>query len=270
MIETPAPPRTARWTPSGWPAAWRAAPIANAPLHPRQHLPLRTRPGTPWRRTRHPRPAFRGAKSSAASASAMIRRWSVAAWPVVFGAMSDSTRSALPPSTATSRAGIVRVGEIALQQHRARRPDRSAAGPPRPPRAAPRCSATCVQPPGAAPRSTTRAPRRISRNRSSSSISLNAARERQPCCLRRRHIRVVQLPRAASAARRRCGLRAVRTGTARPRGSSRALAAARGHADRRDPVRRAPRGPSPASCAAACPRAGRGRPRSLAAPATAG
>ncbi len=54
----------------------------------------------PWRQH------ARSANSSASSASATMRIWSVAPWPVVFGAMSDSTRSALPPSSSPSRAGI--------------------------------------------------------------------------------------------------------------------------------------------------------------------
>ena len=88
---------------------------------------------------------------------------------------------------------------------------RSAAGRPPPPGRRRAAFATWLQPPGAAPRSSTRQPGRISWNRSSSSISLNAARERQPCALRRRHIRIVELtrqPASAAAPRERPTCRA--------------------------------------------------------------
>ena len=109
---TPSPPHTARSTPSGWPAAWHAARRRNAASAASSIC----RSAPPWNTfATNPPPSAStsSANSSAASASAMMRRWSVAACPVVFGAMSDSTRSALPPNISLQLRLHCRVGEIA-------------------------------------------------------------------------------------------------------------------------------------------------------------
>ena len=73
--------------------------------------------------------------------------------------------------------------------------------------AAPRFTATCVHPPGAAPRSSTRAPCWINWNLSSSSSSLNAARDRQPCCFAAVDIGIVELSREPTRRSRAAALR---------------------------------------------------------------
>ena len=172
---------------------------------------------------------------SAISASAMMRRWSVALCPVVFGRHVGQHEVGLAAQQrAPAASGIVRVGEVALHERGAgHRVDR-AAGPRRPP--APRRAGP---PPGSSRRARRRGPargrpRRISLKRSSSSISLKAARERQPCWLGRAHIGVVELALRASAARRwcaraRCAARRSRPAADRQRSPCRAS----GHAGRR-------------------------------------
>ena len=100
------------------------------------------------------------AKSNASSARATMRMWSVAVCPVVFGAMSDSTRSAAPPNSARRRAGM--SGSMKSPSMN-RAPVTGWTGSKSTPTMAPqpRFTATWLQPPGAAPRSRTRAPRWI-------------------------------------------------------------------------------------------------------------
>ncbi len=119
----------------------------------------------------------------------MIRKWSVAAWPVVGAAISDKTMSA-PPSTSSdlsfsgaassmkSRCKISTpaIGSISAMSIATTWPRRVPSSPTEPTRWA----ATCAQPPGAAPRSTMRLPRFKRRCLSSISINLNAARDRYP------------------------------------------------------------------------------------------
>ena len=106
--------------------------------------------------------------------------------------------------------------------------------------------------------------------RSSSSISLNAARERQPCCLAAAHIGSLSW-RAASAARRGAAARGAQRARPAPRGggcrSPSGPAVMRRAASRPAWRRRAARRGRRGSCAAACPRAGRDRRPRTSAPA---
>ena len=57
------------------------------------------------------------ANSAAASASPMMRKWSVRTWPVPWAAMSERTMSALPSrSMALSRAGSLSVQKVQLEE----------------------------------------------------------------------------------------------------------------------------------------------------------
>ena len=103
--------------------------------------------------------------------------------------MSDITTVALPPSQALTCASAssarksswwISAPATGSTSCRSIPRTRPTALPDFSPSALTRGTATCSQPPGAQPRSTTRAPGTRNRNRSSSSMILNAARPRYP------------------------------------------------------------------------------------------